>query len=247
MSSATPCSGWQVVKHWRNDVPRYSMPSRIARYSFGALAIETCATNGEPWPARNVSATVFFSIVLALRGGAEHVHVVAAEHRRRVGVLAAGVRVDLRVEHDRLHVRAVLQDDLRHVLVADVAHAAVAADHPDLRQLEDLLVGHHRVGEVHELVVRRAAVMTSVSRSQQRIGQPLRDHRPAAVVDDEALAEQPADGDAVLEERVHPRIRMRVVRRRRAVDRVAAGVRAPSPSPTCRWRAGRRSAGGSCG
>ena len=37
--------------------------------------------------------------VLALRRGAEHVHVVAAEHRRRVGVLPAGVRVDLRVEH----------------------------------------------------------------------------------------------------------------------------------------------------
>ena len=23
MSSATPCSGWHVVKHWRNEVPRY--------------------------------------------------------------------------------------------------------------------------------------------------------------------------------------------------------------------------------
>jgi len=37
---------------------------------------------------------------------------------------------DLRVEHHGLHVRPVLQDYLRHVLVADVAHAAVAADHP---------------------------------------------------------------------------------------------------------------------
>ena len=60
---------------------------------------------------------------------------------------------------------------------------------------------------------------------QQHVRQPLGDDRSPAVIDDEALAEQPADGDAVLEQRVHPRIRMRVVRRRRAVDRVAAGVR----------------------
>ena len=153
MSSATPCSGWQVVKHWRNTVPRYSRPSRIARYSFGALAIETCATNGDPCPARKVSATVFFSVFLPCVADAEHVHVVAAEHRGRVGVLSAGVGVDLRIEHQRLDVRPVLQDHLRHVLVADVAHAAVAADHPDLGQLDDFLVGHQRVGEVRELVV----------------------------------------------------------------------------------------------
>src|SRR5208282_852897 len=46
-----------------------------------------------------------------------------------------------------------------------------------------------------------------------------------AVIDDKALAEQPADGDAVLEERVHPGIRMWVVWRSRAVDRVAARMR----------------------
>ena len=40
--------------------------------------------------------------VLALRGGAEHVHVVSAQHRRRVRILAAGVGIDLRVEHQRL-------------------------------------------------------------------------------------------------------------------------------------------------
>ena len=45
------------------------------------------------------------------------------------------------------------------------------------------------------------------------------------MVDDEALAHEPADGDAVLEERVHPRIGMRVVGRGGAVDGVAAGVR----------------------
>ena len=59
----------------------------------------------------------------------------------------------------------------------------------------------------------------------QRIGQPFRNDRSAAVIDDEAFAQEPADGDAVLEQRVHPGIRMRVVRRRRAVDGVAAGVR----------------------
>ncbi len=94
--------------------------------------------------------------VLALRGGAEHVHVVAAQHRRRVGVLAAGVGVDLRVQHQRLDVGTILEDHLRGVLVADVAHAAVAADDPDLRQLEDLLVGHHRVAEVRRTRSTRA-------------------------------------------------------------------------------------------
>ena len=45
------------------------------------------------------------------------------------------------------------------------------------------------------------------------------------MVHDEALADQPADRDAVLEQRVHPRIRVRVVRWRRSINRVAAGVR----------------------
>ena len=52
-----------------------------------------------------------------------------------------------------LDVGPVLQDHLGHVLVADVAHAAVAADDPDLGQFDDFLVGHQRVGEVGELVV----------------------------------------------------------------------------------------------
>ena len=91
--------------------------------------------------------------VLALRGGAEDVHVAAAEHGRRVGVLAAGVRVDLRVEHEHLDVGPVLQNNFGRVLIADVADAAVAADHPDLGQFDDLLVGHQRVGEVREVVV----------------------------------------------------------------------------------------------
>src|SRR5208282_1080246 len=51
------------------------------------------------------------------------------------------------------------------------------------------------------------------------------DDGATAVIDDEAFAQQPADGDAVLEERVHPGIRMWVVRWSRAVDRVAARMR----------------------
>ena len=48
MSSSTPCSGWHVVKHWKNAVPRYSSPSSIDLYSFGlarpgTLNLETIA------------------------------------------------------------------------------------------------------------------------------------------------------------------------------------------------------------
>ena len=108
--------------------------------------------------------------VLALRGGAEDVHVVAAQHRGRVGVLSAGVRVDLRVEHQHLHVGPVLQDHLRHVLVADVAHAAVAADYPDLGQFDDLLVGHQRIGKVREVVVLFLADHVRLA-GEQNVGQ----------------------------------------------------------------------------
>ena len=108
--------------------------------------------------------------VFALRGRAEDVHVVAAEHGGGVGVLAAGVGVDLRVEHQNLDVGPVLQDDLGHILVADVAHAAVAADRPDLGQLDDLLIGHQRVGEVGEVVVLLGGndVFSRVSRMSAR-------------------------------------------------------------------------------
>ena len=53
----------------------------------------------------------------------------------------------------------------------------------------------------------------------------LRNDRAPRMIDDEALAHQPAHGHAVLEQRVHPRIGMRIVRRGRSVHRVAAGVR----------------------
>ena len=80
--------------------------------------------------------------VWVVGGDAELVHVVAAEHRGRVGILAAGVRVNLRVEHQDLHVRPVLQHDLRNVLESDVTERAVAADDPHLRQLADFLLRH---------------------------------------------------------------------------------------------------------
>ena len=45
------------------------------------------------------------------------------------------------------------------------------------------------------------------------------------MVDDEALAHEPAHRDAVLKERVHPRVGVGIVRRGGTVDGVAAGVR----------------------
>ena len=140
-----------------------------------------------------------------------------------MGVLSARVRVDLRVEHHRLDVRPVLEHHLGHVLIADIAHPAVAADHPYFRQLEDFLIGHHCVGEVDVLVGLARGDHALVAR-HQHVQEALGDDRPARVVDHEALAEQPSDGDPVLEERVHPRIRVGVVRRGRSVDRVAPRV-----------------------
>ena len=67
--------------------------------------------------------------------------------------------------------------------------------------------------------------MTFASRVSRMSASRSGMHRAPRVIDDEALAHQPAHRDAVLEQRVHPRIRMRIVRRSRAVDRVAAGVR----------------------
>ena len=61
---------------------------------------------------------------------------------------------------------------------------------------------------------------------EQRIRQSLGHYGAAGVIDDRRLAHHPADGRAVLEERVHPRIRMRIARRRGAVNCVATGVRA---------------------
>ena len=107
--------------------------------------------------------------VLALRGCAEGVHVAAAKHGRGVRVLAAGVRIDLRIEHEDLDVGPVLQDDLGDVLIADVAHAAVAADGPDLGQLDNFLIGHERVSEVAEVVILSQSSMTIRSSRVRRM------------------------------------------------------------------------------
>jgi len=125
-----------------------------------------------------------------------------------------------------------LQDHLRHVLVADVTHAAVAANHPDFGQLDNFLVGHQGVSEVRELIILaigddaalRGAVRSIGNAGENDVGQALGNDRAAGVVNDEALAHEPAHRDAILEQRVHPRIRMRVIGRRRSIDRVAAGV-----------------------
>ena len=66
--------------------------------------------------------------------------------------------------------------------------------------------------------------MTFVVAREEDVGEALGNDGAAGVVDDEALAHEPADGDAVLEERVHPRVGVRVVGRGGAVDGVAAGV-----------------------
>ena len=85
-----------------------------------------------------------------MRGGADLVHVEAARQHRRVGVLAARVGIDLSVQHQHLHVGAVLKHDFRNVLETNVAHAAITANGPNLRQLANLPRGHVRVGEVAE-------------------------------------------------------------------------------------------------
>ena len=46
------------------------------------------------------------------------------------------------------------------------------------------------------------------------------------MIHDERFAQQPANRGAVLEQRIHPGIRMRIGGRRRAVDRITAGARA---------------------
>ena len=66
--------------------------------------------------------------------------------------------------------------------------------------------------------------MTFAVAGEEDVGQALGDDGAAGVVDDEALAHEPANGDAVLEEGVHPGIGVGVVGRGGAVDGVAAGV-----------------------
>jgi hypothetical protein len=104
-----------------------------------------------------------------------------------------------------------------------IAHAAVAADHPDLGELDDFLVGHQGVSKVRELVV--LAVADAALAGEEDVGEALGEDGAAGVVDDEALAHEPAHGDAVLEEGVHPGIGVGVVGGGGPVYGVAAGVR----------------------
>ena len=153
MSSATPCSGWQVVKAWMKHGAAILQAVENGAVELGRVGHGNLRDEGRAVAGEEGFGDGFLLGVLALRGRAEDVHVVAAEHGGGVGVLAAGVGVDLRVEHEDLDVGAVLQNDLGDVLIADVAHAAVAADGPDLGQFDDFLIGHQRVGEVAEVVV----------------------------------------------------------------------------------------------
>ena len=78
-----------------------------------------------------------------------------------------------------------------------------------MREREITCVRHHVFGEV-----------------EQRVAQTFRHDRAARMILNERFGEQPRNRRAVLEQRVHPRIRMRIRRRRRAIDRVTAGARA---------------------
>ena len=112
---------------------------------------------------------------LALRGDAELVHVVTAEHRGGIGILAAGIGIHLRVEHQHLHVRPILQNDLGDVLETDVAQRAVAADDPDLGQFADFLIGHQRVFEMGEReIIRFRHDVLCRCRAERRRGVPAR-------------------------------------------------------------------------
>jgi hypothetical protein len=78
------------------------------------------------------------------------------------------------------------ENHLRRVLIADVAHAAIAADRPHFGQLQDLKIGHERVAKMREVVVlaRRDDILFA---TEQRIGKPLGDDGATAMIDDEAL------------------------------------------------------------
>ena len=60
--------------------------------------------------------------------------------------------------------------------------------------------------------------------TEYHVSEPLRHHGPPGVVLHEAFTDQPTDGGSVLEQRIHPGVRMRVTRRRGAVHRVTTGV-----------------------
>jgi hypothetical protein len=85
---------------------------------------------------------------LALRRDAELVHVVAAEHRRGVGVLAAGVRINLRVEHEHLHVRRFCRITFETFWKPMSPSAPSPPMTQTFGQFLDFLLGHQRVVEM---------------------------------------------------------------------------------------------------
>ena len=118
---------------------------------------------------------------LPLGRRSEHVHVAATEHGRGVGILSASVGVQLSVEHKDFDVGTVLQNHLRGVLIADVSHAAIAADGPHLWQLKHFLIGHQCIAEVREFVV-FARGDNFLFALEQRIGEPLRNDGAPCVI-----------------------------------------------------------------
>ena len=116
-----------------------------------------------------------------------------------------------------------MQNDLGDVLETDVAHGAIAADGPYLGQFSHFLVGHQRIIETGESEILTLACHIVFAR-KQGIGQSLRHHGTTRMIDNRRLADEPADGSAVLEKRVHPRVRMRIGWWSRTIDGVTAGV-----------------------
>ena len=168
--------------------------------------------------------------------------------RRRLRRLAAGVRIDLGVEHQDVDVLARCEDVVEPAGV-DVVRPAVAADdphrspHQEIREREQIgRIGIRRAGElgfqrVHALALHAEVRLGHLRRLQDRGHQILADVRGELLRQGSRLRGLAVDGQAipeaelgvVLEERVGPRRSaaggVRGPRRRRqvrAVDRRAA-------------------------
>ena len=137
--------------------------------------------------------------------------------------MAAGVGVDLGVQHHHFDVGTVLQDDFGDVLEADVSQSAVAADDPHFGQFFDFLIGHESVVQPRQPKVFFFGDHVFVA-FQQVAGEAFGDDGSTGMLDDEGFAEQPADGGAVLKEGVHPRVGMGVGGRGGSVDGIATGA-----------------------
>src|ERR1700694_1521839 len=77
-------------------------------------------------------------------------------------------------------VRASSETHLRSVLISDIAHAAIAANHPHFGKFQNLLVGHQRIGEMGKFII-LTRIDDVFGPLQEDIGQPFGDHGPDSV------------------------------------------------------------------